>query len=1249
MIKKLLLSTIALFLFTFSSFAQPSGGSIKGKVLDELDDGFPFVNVALYQNGNIKGGAQTDFNGQFKISNISAGSYDLVIKFVGYQTYKIEGLIVKGAKLLPLSPIQLKEATELLDEVEIVTYKVPLIDKDGGASGGTVTREDLARMPGRSAASIASTVGGVQSDANGNITSVRGSRSGSTFYYIDGIKVRGSTSLPKSAIEEVSVMTGGVPANFGDATGGIISITTRGASRQYFGGFEAVTSGIAIGEEVYGLDNNGYNLFEGVFSGPLLMKKDSLGNKTDPILGFFLSGNFSNVLDPRPLAIDQYRLKPQVRDSLIDPDLLGPLRPTGLGQGSYYNTDFLSPNDFEKVKYRQNVARTNASLAGKIDVNAGANVNLSFGASGAFSDRNGASWSSAIMNYDNLANYRDFDWRAYGKFTQRFQNIMDQGDSSAGSGIQNAYYTIMVDYSKNYSFTEDQTHGDNYFNYGYLGKFDIDKSKSYEFRDFDSNGVIDRVQSGVNDNEVTFTLSETNADMGAITQQYFTLYDDVVDNYENYTQLQNGGALLNGTRPRDVYDVWRNIGYSYNGSNKSDNTQFRVTAVGSADIGDHALSLGFEYEQRTDRYFGVSPVGLWQIMRQLANSHTDYGRALDESNPTITTFGSFTSVDFATLNGAPGAYSGGDAQSYFDYNLRAKLNQMGEINTGTDGTEFINVDALDPSMFSLDMFSADELLNEGNAYVSYYGFDHTGKKISGRPSFDDFFNDKDELGNYTRPIGAFEPIYIAGYIMDKFAFDDLIFNVGVRVDRYDANQQVLKDEFTLYPAKTVSEVAKIGGDDVIHPTNIPSDAVVYVNDIADPTAISGYRSENQWYTSSGVAVNDIEEIVPSGFVVPQPYLADDVSPNDNVSSNAFEDYTPQINVMPRIAFSFPISDEALFFAHYDVLTKRPTSGMRLDPTHYYYLQTGSINRVNNPNLLPEKTIDYELGFQQVLNSKSSLKISGFYREQRNQVALVNKIGAYPQTYTTWGNIDFGTIKGLTVKYDLRRSGNVSLRTSYTLQFADGTGSNPTAAANLIASDAPNLRTIYPYSYDQRHQIITAIDYRYGSGKDYTGPRVGGKEIFKNTGANLVANFASGTPYSRQERITGAALLSPPTAVLEGEPYGSRKPWNFRADLQIDRNVTLSFGGGEGETKKKTANLNIYLLVTNLFNTLNISNVYRATGNVDDDGYLNAASFQNSISERNNEAAFRYYYAMKANNPYNYGIPRQIRLGIKMDF
>ena len=116
--------------------------------------------------------------------------------------------------------------------------------------------------------------------------------------------------------------------------------------------------------------------------------------------------------------------------------------------------------------------------------------------------------------------------------------------------------------------------------------------------------------------------------------------------------------------------------------------------------------------------------------------------------------------------------------------------------------------------------------------------------------------------------------------------------------------------------------------------------------------------------------------------------------------------------------------------------------------------------VNNPDLRPEKTIDYELGFQQVLSKKSSLKLSVFYREQRDQVSLINVTNAYPRTYRTWGNIDFGTIKGMTVAYDLRRSGNITMRAAYTLQFAEGTGSDASSSLNLINSGQPNLRTIF---------------------------------------------------------------------------------------------------------------------------------------------------------------------------------------------
>ena len=159
--------------------------------------------------------------------------------------------------------------------------------------------------------------------------------------------------------------------------------------------------------------------------------------------------------------------------------------------------------------------------------------------------------------------------------------------------------------------------------------------------------------------------------------------------------------------------------------------------------------------------------------------------------------------------------------------------------------------------------------------------------------------------------------------------------------------------------------------------------------------------------------------------------------------------------------------------------------------------------------------------------------------------------------------------------------------------------------------------------------------------------MGGKQILKNTGINMVINGSSGTPYSAQEQITPAAPLNPASGTLDGTVNGSRKPWQVRSDMQIDKNIILKFG--KGEEKKKSANLNVYLLVNNVLNTINITNVYRATGNPDDDGYLNAATYQAGIQSQNDEASFRYLYALKANNPYNYGIPRTIRIGAKLDF
>ena len=171
-----------------------------------------------------------------------------------------------------------------------------------------------------------------------------------------------------------------------------------------------------------------------------------------------------------------------------------------------------------------------------------------------------------------------------------FQNVAE--DENSQGGVKNAYYTIMVDYSKTNRTIQDNVHKDNYFNYGHIGTFDIYKTPSYEFSDFDGNGVLDLVQTGVNDDSIQFTPSASNADMAAITSQYFYLYDQIAGNYENTTKLLDGVVLPNGRRPTSVYGLWRNITHGYNLSSNQDNSQFTSLKVSLADIGDHVISLG---------------------------------------------------------------------------------------------------------------------------------------------------------------------------------------------------------------------------------------------------------------------------------------------------------------------------------------------------------------------------------------------------------------------------------------------------------------------------------------------------------------------------------------------------------------------------------------------------------------------------------------------------------------------------------
>lgn len=1216
MLRKLLLTACLALAANALLFAQ--SGTLKGRVTDkETGDAIPFVNIILESGGRQIGGSASDFDGYYTIKPITPGKYNLKASFVGYKPLTVTNIVINSDKITFYN-IELISEISTLEAVEIVDYKVPLISADKTSTGGTVTSEEIAKMPNRSANSVATTVGGVFS-ADGERGSVRGARTEGTTMYIDGIKVVGSSALPQAAIEEVTVITGGLPARYGDAVGGVINVTTKGPSRNFGGGIELQTSQF--------LDAFGYNRLGFNVQGPLLKSKD----ETNPVslLGYFIAGDVLYREDGSPSNIGHIKIKDDVLDDLIET----PLRASGTGSGSLLSSEFVTRDQIEDIDASMNTERFSGNISAKIDVRTSPTINLSFGGSFNYNNYDDYSWRRSLYNYENNPQVIQSTWRVFGRFTQRFPNAkVAEGEKEPL--VKNVYYTIQADYSKFNQLVQDRDHKDNFFNYGYVGKFKTHKIRSYEIGADSVLGFEDvYIHNGFADTLYSFTPSDINPEVAQYTSLYYNLYDDPFGHYNNFTQVQLGGGLLNGDQPESVYGIWENVGQQYNGYFINDNTQVGVNAHGSADIGNHEIQFGIQYEQRSNSYYGYAPVGLWTLARALTNAHIEQ---LDKSNPIAVydEFGVFQDTVYYNR-----LYDGG-SQYFFDYNLREKL------GFETNGLDWIDVDNYDPSIFDIDMFSADELYRGGvNSLVSYFGYDYTGEKLDSKPAFEDFFNATDEFGNNTRAIGAFEPIYIAGYIQDKFAFRDLIFNVGVRVDRYDANQMVLKDPYLLYEARTAGEVADFG----THPENIGDDYIVYVNDVSNPTSITGYRLEDVWYNAEGKEITD-PSILDAGQGV-SPYLVD---PGAELSADAFKDYEPQTNVMPRISFSFPISDEALFFAHYDVLTQRPTGFSRMDPTDYFFIEARS-GYINNPNLKPSKTIDYELGFQQKLSGSSSLNLSTFYREMRDQIQAYRFSGAYPQSYYSYNNIDFGTVKGLTITYDLRRTNNARIRASYTLQFAEGTGSDAESARALVSSNQPNLRTLSPLDYDRRHGINILLDYRFAEGSDYNGPtstrsikgtdKVKTTQWLKNTGMTITFNGGSGTPYSQSSRVV-ATQLGGGSALLKGSVNGARLPWQFRMDARIDKDIVLTAGKGD---EGRPLFINVFLDVLNVLNTKNILSVYRATGNPDDDGYLAAAEFQAGIQAQTSEQAFRDLYALKVNNPGNYSAPRQIRLGVSLNF
>jgi outer membrane receptor for ferrienterochelin and colicin len=368
------------------------------------------------------------------------------------------------------------------------------------------------------------------------------------------------------------------------------------------------------------------------------------------------------------------------------------------------------------------------------------------------------------------------------------------------------------------------------------------------------------------------------------------------------------------------------------------------------------------------------------------------------------------------------------------------------------------------------------------------------------------------------------------------------------------------------------------------------------------------------------------EALPFAFGDPNIFDAEDFVTKD-----------PEFFVSPRIGLGFPVTESTVFHAQYGKFIQQPTliDVVTSEDDLQGLVKDGNFG-VNTGHVNSEETTQYEIGLRQVLGDNAgALNITAFYK---NTKGLINTqtiffqrfVGGQFDRYYRPTNSDFGTVKGVALSLQLSRMSYFSVNLDYTYSLAEGTGSSTSSAttAAFRNDNGETPKVIAPLDFDQRHTGVINVNFYVPKGD---------LGFFEMTSANILFTFNSGRPYTplESQNITpGGGSNLGDTKGYVNSAYG---PGTSRVDLKIEK----SFGIGDNLL------LTPYVWIQNLFDTENAVNVYRSTGDPYTSGYLlteegkavAADSGPNYVSD----------YTALERDPSNFGIPRLIRLGFRLNF
>lgn len=422
--------------------------------------------------------------------------------------------------------------------------------------------------------------------------------------------------------------------------------------------------------------------------------------------------------------------------------------------------------------------------------------------------------------------------------------------------------------------------------------------------------------------------------------------------------------------------------------------------------------------------------------------------------------------------------------------------------------------------------------------------------------------------------GVKKPYTFAVYLQDKVEWQGLVINAGIRYDYLNVNTLRLRDEFR-------------------------------------PMDPDGYG------------------LLPNPTDTAKQRLTQVLDPSD------FEKAKAEQKLSPRLGIGFPVSDKTVFHINYGKFFQRPE-------LQYLYVGTPWLQHMlrdspyyqpaGNPNLKPEETTAYEVGLAHQLGDFTSFNLTAYYKDVRNLTEVLS-VPSSPNSFWMYRNQDFGTIKGLDFRLNMRRNRSISGELDYSLSFASGTGSYATTQSNIAWTLTERPIRISPLEFDQRHKITAILDVR---AEHQQGPKIGSAFPLENAGVNFLLTAGSGLPFTpviQSFNPIDMRALSPNPA---GQVNSRNMPWTFRLDLKANKTIYIGKLGCDA-----------YLWVINVLNTKNVINVYETSGEPNNTGWLTTPAGQEFLATNGSSGLERYN--LKQRNPMNYDTPRQVRFGLRVSF